>query len=104
MKQLNFIIPCPNGVCLTTKKMKTLAGILPTREVLWEHMKLERHLVETVENYQPKPFAISLEKEEIEVILKEIKGKARYELNHIYLLLQSSNLPIAVIAEKVKEG
>jgi hypothetical protein len=103
MKQLHFIIPCPNGVCLSTKRMKTLKEHLPTREILIEHMKLERYLVETVKGYQPKPFAISLEKEEMIAILSEIKSKARYDLPHIYLLLQIKNLPIAVIAEKVKE-
>jgi hypothetical protein len=102
MKQLHFIIPCPNGVCLSTKKMKTLTNILPTSQILWEHMRLERYLVETVEGYQPKPFAISLEKEEMGKILSEIKSKAKYDLPHIYLLLQTKNLPIAVIAEKVK--
>lgn len=103
MKELNFTIPCPNGVCLSTKRMSSLKGKLPTKDVLFEHMKLERRLVDTVEGYSPKPFSVSVTKWEMNQIITEIKSKSRYELGHVFLLLKSNNLPIAVISELIEE-
>ena len=104
MEQLNFLIPLQNKSFLSTKRMKSLKGKLPTKEVLQEHIKLERYLMGGNKEYTPEPFKVSLSKEELSEVLTEIRRKGKYELPHIYLLISSNSLPIAVISEIVNEN
>ena len=104
MEQLNFLIPLQNKCFLSTKRMESLKGKLPTKIVLQEHLKLERRLMKEVENYTPEPFKISLSKEEMSEILKEINSKGKYGLPYVYLLTTSEALPVAVISEIIVDN
>ena len=104
MEQLNFLIPMQNKCFLSTKRMESLKGKLPTKIVLQEHLKLERRLMKEVENYTPEPFKVSLSKEEMDEVLSEINKRGKYGLPYVYLLTTSEALPVAVISEIIVEN
>jgi len=99
---MNYLVPIPNGQCLSTKRMKAIKKYVPSMKVIKTHLLQEKLKAANIKKYMPQPYIVTITQKEMDEVLKEIKSKAKYNLNEVYLLVQSRNLPIVKI--EVKKG
>jgi hypothetical protein len=94
---MNYLIPIPNGQCLSTKRLKEVKKFIPENNVLRLHLVNEKLSLNQNKKYQPQPYIVQITQKEMDEIKKEINKKAKYNLNEVYILVQSRNLPIVKI-------
>lgn len=91
---------------LNARKILILEKFLPTLSQLQNHLIYERRACQLFDDRKPQPLAIVVDKPIFNEILKEIsrKGEMPEEYKErIPLILQSGNIPIAVILPRDEE-
>jgi cell division protein FtsI/penicillin-binding protein 2 len=83
---------------LSTKRIKEITKLLPTREEIDAHLAVERKLIKEVGGYTPEPYKITIEKDEYNNIQSVLKNKIPgYHSEVIYLMVSSKGAPIIKI-------
>ena len=88
---------------LGAEKVEGVNLHLPPKELILEHLGIERLKLEKDPNYKPIPLIIRLEKAIFAKAQRDIKIKTGMELQYIPLTISSQNVPVCVMAEKEEE-
>lgn len=85
---------------LSAEKVEGVKLHLPPKELILEHLGIEKLKLQKDPNYKPIPLIIKLEKATFEQAQRDIKTKTGMSLQYIPLTISSHNLPICVMTEK----
>ena len=97
---LSFINQKGKLQILSTKRMKNINKFLPTYDILKVHYNMEFDLLKHDKSYRPKPYTIYLKEEDYNLVLNDIHEKKKSWNGRIYLILQTSKIPIVMILKK----